>query len=58
MWFSFLQVTDSYGNSCKTLGSPFINNCNYSTAYHILQQIYGDIRYTNARTAKDENVSY
>ena len=50
------QVTDEYGSSCKTLQSPYINNCNYSTTFHLLQHIYGDISYANSRAAKEENV--
>lgn len=52
-----MQVTDDYGNSCAYLGSPYINNCNYSTAYHLLQHIYGDIKTATPSMAKQENVS-
>jgi poly(3-hydroxybutyrate) depolymerase len=33
--------TDSFGNSCATLGSPFINNCNFDAAGELLKWIYG-----------------
>ena len=52
-----MQVTDDTGNSCSTLGTPFINNCNYSTVYYLLQHIYGDIRYANSSAAIPSNVS-
>lgn len=35
--------TDSYGNSCSTLGSPYINNCGYDAAGALLQWIYGSL---------------
>ena len=54
-WLS-LQITDDYGNKCNILSSPYINNCNYSAAYHLLQQIYGDIKPSNSSAAKEENV--
>eukprot|EP00731_Ephydatia_muelleri_P028561 Em0020g205a len=37
------MVTDDFGNSCDDFASPYINNCSYATAYHILQHIYGNI---------------
>jgi hypothetical protein len=33
--------TDSFGNSCATLGSPYINNCNFDAAGELLKWIYG-----------------
>ena len=35
--------TDSYGNSCLTLGTPYINNCNYDAAGELLSWIYGPL---------------
>lgn len=35
--------TDSYGNSCLTLGSPYINNCGYDAAGELLNWIYGPL---------------
>ena len=32
------------GNSCTTLASPYINNCNFDLAGAILQQIYGPLK--------------
>ena len=53
-----LQVTDDYGNKCNFLGSPFINNCNYSTTYNMLQHIYGNITYaSNSAMMNPANVS-
>ena len=51
------QITDDYGNACNILVSPFINNCNYSAAYNILQHIYGDIQPANKSAANASNVS-
>ncbi len=36
------HITDSYGNSCTTSGSPYINNCGYDAAGALLQHIYSD----------------
>jgi poly(3-hydroxybutyrate) depolymerase len=35
--------TDGYGNSCATLGAPFINNCAYDAAGELLKWIYGNL---------------
>jgi poly(3-hydroxybutyrate) depolymerase len=35
--------TDRYGSSCKTLGSPYINNCGYDAAGELLKWIYGPL---------------
>jgi hypothetical protein len=40
--------TDSYGNSCLTLGSPYINNCNYDAAGELLNWIYGPLSARNS----------
>ncbi|WP_373989819.1 hypothetical protein [Duganella sp. BuS-21] len=42
--------TDSYGNSCQSLRSPYINYCNYGAAGELLSWIYGplDARNTGA----------
>ncbi|CAG9332800.1 unnamed protein product [Blepharisma stoltei] len=37
-------VTNSAGNPCNYLGSPFINYCNVNAAGLILNQIYGNIK--------------
>jgi poly(3-hydroxybutyrate) depolymerase len=44
------MITDDYGNSCSTLGSPYINNCNFDLAGAILQQIYGALNARNNGT--------
>jgi hypothetical protein len=36
-------TTDRYGSSCKTLGSPYINNCGYDAAGELLKWIYGPL---------------
>jgi len=36
-------ITDSYGNDCDYLGSPYINNCNYDAAGALLTAIYGPL---------------
>ncbi|XP_033126091.1 uncharacterized protein LOC117124069 isoform X2 [Anneissia japonica] len=33
-------VTETYGNSCGHNGSPFINDCDYDSAFHMLNHIY------------------
>lgn len=53
-----MQVTDDYGNICSYLGTPFINNCHYPTAYNIFKQIYGsNIQPGNKSTIIEKNVS-
>ena len=34
------QVTDSYGNTCQTLGTPYINNCGYDATGAMLQWLF------------------
>ncbi len=53
-----LQVTNEYGSSCSFLGSPYINNCGYSAAYHILEHIYGDIKDANSSHIDENNVTF
>ena len=36
--------TLNYGNSCPTLGEPYISNCNYDGAGHSLMQLYGSLK--------------
>lgn len=36
-------VSDDFGNWCKILGEPFINNCGFSVAGAILNSTYGDM---------------
>jgi len=44
--------TDSYGNSCTTLGSPYINNCSYDAAGELLKWIYGALNPRGAPTGR------
>jgi hypothetical protein len=46
--------TDDFGQDCLHLGKPFINNCNYSAAYHTLQHVYGDIIPATSFMARSE----
>jgi poly(3-hydroxybutyrate) depolymerase len=34
------MVTDKYGNNCNYFGSPYIDNCNFDAAGHMLQHFY------------------
>ena len=54
--FHCLQPTDDRGFPCNVFGPPFIVNCSYSAAHHLLNHIYGDVQYANASAAKTENV--
>ena len=44
------MITDDYGNTCSTNGTPYINNCNFDLAGAILQQIYGTLNARNTGT--------
>lgn len=44
------MVTDDYGNTCSTKGSPYINDCNFDLAGAMLQQIYGPLNARNDGT--------
>ena len=35
--------TNDFGASCGTLGSPYINNCNYDAVGALLQRLYGTL---------------
>jgi poly(3-hydroxybutyrate) depolymerase len=35
------MVTDNYGNNCTFFGEPYIDNCNFDAAGHILQHLLG-----------------
>jgi hypothetical protein len=50
------MYTDDYGEDCLYLGKPFLNNCNFSAAYAILQHIYGDITPANSSKIVPENL--
>ncbi len=49
------MITDDYGNSCSTKGSPYINNCNFDLAGAILSQLYGSLNARNNGTLPDGN---
>jgi hypothetical protein len=34
-------ITQDFGSNCDVLGSPYMNKCGYSTAYHALNHIAG-----------------
>lgn len=36
-------ITDKYGNSCSSLGSPYINNCGLDFAHVFLKQAFHDM---------------
>lgn len=36
--------TMDFGNNCPTLGSPFIQKCNYDGAMNILQHAFGTLK--------------
>jgi poly(3-hydroxybutyrate) depolymerase len=50
--------TDFYGNSCTTLGSPYINNCGYDAAGQLLQWIYGGLAPKAGNTAAGTLVQF
>lgn len=37
-------ITDKYGNSCSSLGSPYINNCGLDFAGNFLHQAFTDLK--------------
>lgn len=50
--------TDSFGNNCSVLGSPFINNCNYDAAGALLNWIYGPLAARNSATLNGRFISF
>ena len=44
------MITDDYGSTCSTKGSPYINNCNFDLAGAILSQLYGPLNARNNGT--------
>jgi len=46
-------VTNTYGNQCDYLGPDYINNCNYSSSYELLDYFYGPLNdpISNASTS-------
>ena len=49
------MITDDYGSSCSTKGSPYINNCNFDLAGAILAHIYGTLNARNNGTLPTGN---
>ncbi len=41
------MITDDYGNSCATNGSPYINDCNFDLAGEMLGHLYGPLAARN-----------
>ena len=35
------MITDNYGNDCTFFGEPYIDNCNFDAAGHLLQHVLG-----------------
>jgi poly(3-hydroxybutyrate) depolymerase len=50
--------TDSYGNACSALGSPYISNCNYDAAGELLKWIYGPLAARNSGTLTGRFVAF
>ena len=49
------MITDDYGSSCSTKGSPYINDCNFDLAGAILSHIYGTLNARNNATLPTGN---
>ena len=45
--FAHAFITDNYGNPCRETKPPFLNNCGYDTAGHMLDFIYGKLNPRN-----------
>jgi poly(3-hydroxybutyrate) depolymerase len=50
--------TDSYGNSCRSLRSPYINNCNYDAAGELLTWIYGPLDARNTGVLRGRFIAF
>jgi hypothetical protein len=50
--------TDSYGNSCRSLRSPYINNCNYDAAGELLSWIYGPLDVRNTGVLRGRFIAF
>lgn len=50
-------MTNDYGDECDLSKSPYIDNCNYPSAYVMLQYIYKDIEYADNSKMNASNVS-
>lgn len=49
------MITDDYGSTCSTKGSPYINDCNFDLAGAILSQLYGTLNSRNNGTLAAAN---
>lgn len=49
------MITDDYGSSCATKGSPYINNCNFDLAGAMLGHLYGTLNARNNATLPEAN---
>jgi hypothetical protein len=50
--------TDGYGKSCRTLASPYINNCHYDAAGELLNWIYGPLNAHNSLALNGRFVAF
>ena len=48
-------VTDDYGSTCSTKGSPYINDCNFDLAGAMLSHLYGTLADRNTGTLLSGN---
>ena len=48
-------VTDDYGSTCSTKGSPYINDCNFDLAGAMLSHLYGTLADRNTGTLSSAN---
>ncbi|UBB15368.1 extracellular catalytic domain type 2 short-chain-length polyhydroxyalkanoate depolymerase [Comamonas odontotermitis] len=49
------MITDDFGNTCSTNGSPYINDCNFDLAGAILQHLYGTLNPRNNNALAEGN---
>lgn len=52
------MITDDYGNSCATKGSPYINNCGFDLAGAMLQYLYGPLNARNNGALGGQFIEY
>ena len=50
--------TDSYGNACAYLGSPYISNCGYDGAGQLLKWLYGTLNARNEGTSSGQWLTF
>ncbi|MDF0604835.1 fibronectin type III domain-containing protein [Neisseriaceae bacterium TC5R-5] len=49
------MITDDFGSSCATNGTPYINNCNVDLAGNILTHLYGTLNARNTAALAEAN---